>query len=251
MRFPFQVFCLFLLLYLLLSLHIQAQPAGNEKDSLITSAGYTGALQLYHNYLNPETGLYRGPRYMEYVHTLREGHPYFDDGHMHEGVVFYDKILYEHLLLLYDLVKGWVVINDPFNNYKIALIGEEVDSFAIGAHFFLHLRDSLNPSQPHNGFYERIYMGRTSLLKKEKEIIEDDLSIPAMGVQHYITHTVSYYLKKGNTYHAVNNKASLLAAMKDRSKELRKFIRKNGLGIRKDKENMLLKAAAWYDGFNQ
>jgi hypothetical protein len=39
--------------------------------------------------------------------------------------------------------------------------------------------------------------------------------------------------------------------MKDKSKELRKFIRKSGLSVRKDKENTLLKAAAWYDGFNQ
>ena len=251
MPFSFKTCCFFLLLYLSLSLNIQAQPAEKEKDSLITATAYAGALQLYHAYLTPETGLFRGPRYLEYVHILREGHPYFDDGRMHEGTVLYDGIFYEHLTLLYDLVKGWAVINDAFNNYKIALIGEQVDRFTIEQHVFIRLRDSLNPSQPRNGFYEQLYKGKISLLKKEKKVVEDDLSNPPLGVQHYITHTVSYYLKKGNTYYPVNNKASLSFAMKDKSKELRKFIRKSGLSIRKDKENTLLKAAAWYDGFNQ
>lgn len=230
---------------------VRSVPGDSIVPAATTVTAYAGALQLYHSYLTPETGLFRGPRYMEYVHTLREGHPYFDDGHMHPGMIYYDGVLYEHLSLLYDLVKGQVVIDDPFDNYKIGLINELIDSFTSDRHIFIRLRDSLNPSQPHNGFYEQLYKGRMSLLKKEKKVVEDDLSAPAMGVQHYISHSISYYIKKGNTYYSVNNRPALLSVMKDRSKELKKFMRKNGLNVRKDKENTLLRATAWYDGFNQ
>jgi hypothetical protein len=249
MRLRNKTFCTGLVLYNLLSLSMQAQPAG--KDSLGTGVAYARALQLYHAYLVPETGLYRGGQYGEYAFFFKEGHPYFDENHMREGTILYNGVLYEHISLLFDLVKELVVINDPFNAYKIALINQQIDRFTIENHVFIHLTDSLNPSAPRYGYYEQLYKGRVSLLKKEKKTIGEDLSAPALGVQKFIIYAVSYYLQKGNIYYLVNNKRSLFNALKDRNKEVRKFIRKNGLSVRNDKENTLLKVTAWYNGFNQ
>jgi len=78
-----------------------------------------------------------------------------------------------------------------------------------------------------------------------KEILED---LSSGQVERSIVPSVFYYLKKGSIYYAVNNKRSLLQALNDRRKEVRKFIRKNDLGIRHDKENTLMKVAAWYNG---
>ena len=128
---------------------------------------------------------------------------------------------------------------------------QQIDRFTIENHVFIHLTDSLNPTAPRYGYYEQLYKGRISLLKKEKKTIGEDLSVPSLGVQKFIVHTVSYYLRIGNIYYPVNNKRSLLNALKDRSKEVRKFIRKNDLSVRNDKENTLLKVTAWYNGFNQ
>jgi hypothetical protein len=239
---------IFLLLYNLLIPSIHAQTVA--KDSLAVDSAYAYVLRQYHAYLEPEPALYRGGQYVDYDFQLESGHPYFGEHRMRKGTVWYSGIFYEDILLLHDLVRDIVVINDPGNTYKITLISDQIDSFTIEDHFFIRLRDSLNPSAPRNGFYERLYKDRISLLKKEKKSVEDDLSSLEKGVQHYISSTVSYYLKKGVVYYSVNNKSSLLYALKDRNKEIRKFIRKNSLSMKSDKENTLLKVVAWYDGDN-
>jgi hypothetical protein len=162
-------------------------------------------------------------------------------------MVAYDKIIYNDVYLYYDLVTGQVVMGDFYNVFKIALIGPLVDSFSIEDHFFIHLRDSLNPSQPRNGFYERLYNGHIQLLKKEKKEIQEDL-YSSNVVQRFIHGAdSSYYLKIGNVYHPVNNSRSLQNVLKDRKKDLKRFIRTRQLSMRKNRENTLIKVTAWYD----
>lgn len=206
---------------------------------------YNNAVDQYHAYLKPEPGLYRGKRYIEYSYQLSEGHPFFGDGKMHKGTLLYNGILYEDLMLWYDMVKDLAVITSPYGAYKVFLINTQLESFTIGEHTFVRLSDSLNPTAPRNGFYEQLYKGQISLLKKNRKFIREDLQLS--GVRGYIDSTVSYYIKKGNSYYSVGNRRSLLRALKDRSKDASKFIRQNKLSIRRDLENSLIKVSAWYD----
>jgi hypothetical protein len=231
---------------IVLSLTIQAQPAA--QDTLISGSAYGLALRQYHAYLDPEPNLYRGGQYAEYGFLLKEGHPFFGEDRFHNGTVTYHGILYENVLLLYDEVMDQPVIPDPLKVFKISLIPFEVEAFTIEDHSFVRLSDSLNRSQPANGFYEQLYKGHITLLKRERKTIQEDVSNPAEGIRRLIEAHVSYYLKRGDEYYPVNNKGSLLYALKDKSKEARKFIRQNHLNLRKDKENALVKVVAWYDG---
>ena len=140
-----------------------------------------------------------------------------------------------------------VIMNDFYNVFKIALITQLVDSFSIENHFFIHLRDSLNPTAPRNGFYERLYNGHIELLKKEKKEIQEDLNSSSVVLRFIHGADSSFYLKIGNVYHPVNNNKSLSNVLKDRKKDLRKFIRSQQLSMRKDRENTLIKVTAWYD----
>ena len=227
---PFLVCCLFMST-------AQAQP----------SAAFDTAVSQYHSYLVPETHLFRGKEYVAYVQTLKSGHPYFGENSRRQGTIVYDSVLYNDVFMYYDLVTGQVVINDAYNVFKIALINELIDNFTIEDHVFINLRDSLNPSAPRNGFYEQLYKGHILLLKKEKKVIQEDLT-QGEKVQRYIDGSdSSYYLRIGNVYHPVNNQRSLSNALKDKKKELRKFIRSQQLSMRKKKEITLIKVSAWYD----
>jgi len=244
MRLSVVQLCPGYLLLCCLCTHIQAQP--DSRDSLHPPGAYYNALQLYHQYVTPETGLYRGSEYVQYGYTLKEGHPFFDDGHQQQGTIFYNGILFENLMILYDQVREQVVINDAYENYKLFLINAQIDYFTIQHHFFTNLRDNLNPSAPSPGFYEQLFTDRITLLKKEHKTVQTDLS--SGKVEGYIVYSVSYYLKKGAIYYPVNNKRSLWQAMGDKRSEAKKFIRKNRLNIHDDKEKMLLQVAAWYNG---
>ena len=227
-----------------------AQPA--DADSLASlspgiRSAYNTALDSYHTYLTPETGLFRGMEYGAYDFRLKSGNPYFIDKQRHPGALLYDSVLYDHLLLQYDEVKDIVILYDASNMFKINLFPEMIDRFTMDGHRFIRLKDSLNPNQPHNGFYEVMFEGRTMLLKKETKVVREDLS-SGTTVEYYIDGAdISYYLKKSNVYYPVNTTRSLLRALKDRSRDVKKFIRSNHLSMRWDRENTLLKVTAWYD----
>ena len=234
-----------LLLTILLWQRVQAQP--NARESAITDSGYGNALTLYHTFLVPETGLYKGSEYADYAHLLRDGHPFYGEYRFKIGTVTYHGILYKHVPILYDLVHDEVIIGDYYNIFKIILTGQLIDRFTIEDHSFIRLTDSVTPGMPKVGFYEELYAGHLTLLKKESKQIQEDLS-NGDHAQRFIEGTDSAYLLHiGNGYYPVNHMNSLLSTLKDRKKEVRRFIRSNHLSMRKDRENTLIKVAAWYD----
>ena len=240
--------CRWLLFCLIVPGSVWAQPTGTP-DSLPPgiAPAYDTALSIYHAYLAPETGLYRGIEYASYDVHLREGHPYFGERRRRPGTVVYDSVLYDHVQLLYDEVKDIVIVYDVPNIFKVNLFPELIGRFTIEDHRFVRLSDSLNPTQPRNGFYEVLYQGRITLLKKEKKTVQEDLNSSTVAEYYIEGADTSYYLKKGNVYYPVHNTKTLLRAMKDRSREVKQFIRSNGLSLRRDRENTLLKVSAWYD----
>lgn len=234
----------FSILFCLLCMGVKAQ---HWSGDAIADSAYGDALKNYHAYLAPEPGLFRGPEYLIYSYLLKSGHPYFSDS-VRTGTIRYGGIVYGDQHLLYDEVYGKVVITDPYGAFKIGLLSERIDSFTVEDHSFVRMTDSLNPSAPAVGFYEQLYRGGISLLKREKKVILEDATLVEEGVRKYIATSVSYYILKGKTYYSVNTTRGLLAATKDRGREVKRFIRSHRLSMRKDKENTLIQVAAWYDG---
>ena len=235
----------FLLSFTFYALIARGQPP--VKDSLPTDTAYAAALDQYHAFLAPETSLYRGDEYAPYGRLLKTGYPYYGEDSARSGMVFYNGILYHDVFLLYDLVYDQVITVNVNHIQKIRLVSQQIDYFTIGQHYFIHLRDSLNPTAPYSGFYEQLYNGRILLLEKETKTIQEDL-IPGNTAVRFIDGAdTAYYLKIGASYHSVNTTRSLLHMLKDRKKEVRKYIRANNLSMRHDKENTLIKVVTWYD----
>lgn len=239
-----QLCCLSLLLCCLLPSESRSQ-----SDSLPDHLALNNAIGQYHAYLTPESGLYRGSQYVIYSFQIKEGHPYFDQDQMQTGSVLYNGVLYKNIPLIYDLVKGLLVINDANKIFRIALINQEIDSFSIQNHIFIKLTDSLTSSVPRPGFYELLYNGRTVILKKEKKTIREEIA--ANAVVKSIDYSVTYYLKKENTWYPISNKRGFMRAFRDKSRDLKKFLRAGGLRFQDDKDNTLIKTAVWYDSLHQ
>jgi len=248
MRFKSKTVCVTLLTLSLSSPVLKAQTA--QKDSLVLDSASAFALRQYHSYVTPSTDLFRGAEYADYRYQIKDGYPYFLDS-LVEGAILYNGILYENVPLLFDEVLDLVVIKDPYEVWRIGLNREHVDSFTIGDHRFIRLADSLNPSAPRNGYYEQLYRGQVRLLKRESKTVQVQTSFVYQSFEKYtLTHT-SYWFKKGETYYSVNNQRSLLAAIKDKSKQAKKFMRSNHLRMGKDKQNTLVRIITWYDGLPQ
>jgi len=220
---------------------------GNAQSSLpadhIADTTYQTAINLYHAFLTPEQALYRGCEYIEYTPMLNEGQPYFNNWPLTPGDLVYNGMRYEHVLLQYDVVKDLLITNEPYNFFRIALYSNQVERFSIGEHHFIRLVGSAAPAG--TGFYQQLYTGRLQLLKKEKRTIEEDIADGS--VHRKLVPSTSYFLRKDNRFYPVNNKGTLLAALSDKRKQVRQYIRSGGIQMKSDKENSLLKIIAWYD----
>lgn len=243
-------------LYLLSSFFINSFQAFSQNYTTDTSGenpSFQRAVNLYHRFLSPETGLYDGSEYAYnayYPFIINEGHPFFQSNIFDTGTVFYNNVLYEKVPLLFDIIKEELLIKDPSRIYILRLNAERIGWFTIWGHTFIRLEgDSINSSLLHSGFYDVLYKGKTSLYKRVSKMFKEN-SASAQGLNKYVVETDEYFIKKDNQYYKVKNKKSLLLIVNDRKKEIGKFIKKNKLNVRKNKDDALTKITAYYDAIN-
>jgi hypothetical protein len=222
-------------------------------DTSGDSSSFQSAVNLYHRFLTPETGLYNGSEYAYnayYPFTINEGHPFFQSKTFDTGAVFYNNVLYENVPLLYDIVKEELLTHDPTNNYIMRLHNERIKWFIIWGHTFIRLnQDNAKSSPLHPGFYDLLYNGNTALYKRVSKIFKENTA-SFQGVNIYAVESNEYFVKKDNQYYTVKNKKSLLLIMNNKKKEVAQFIKKNKLKLRKAPEYALIRIVAYYDGIN-
>jgi hypothetical protein len=249
MRLPSSRFLTFLLLSTLSTVRMDAQ--SSLKDSSIFDSAHAIALRQYHTYVAPEVGLYRGIQYVDYDFTVQKGQPFLGPDAMRDGSVWYNGIRYDQVNMQFDLVKGQLVIYDPFNAFKISLYMDMVDSFALDGQVYFRIRDSLAPSPLRSGYWERIHQGRLVVLKLERKSLHENIMISSDNVRLFIDGTLTYYIKKDGVYHPINSKKELFDLLKDRRRsEIKRVMRKSNFRWSADKEQLLKLVAAWYDGVN-
>ncbi len=212
--------------------------------------GLGTAINVYHQYLSPETGLYDGSEYTYdtyYPFTINEGHPFFQSKYFDTGVVFYNDVLYEKVPLLYDIIHGELLTKDPSKINVIRLNEGNVRWFTIyGQPFKRLVKDSLSGSALNTGFYAGLYEGATSLYMHASKIFKENTS-SASGINKYTVEVNEYFIRKGNTYFKITSRKSLLNVLDDRKKEIGQFMNKNKLKLKKNKRYALTKIVAYYN----
>jgi hypothetical protein len=221
------------------------------KDYPVNDSAHVVALRQYHSYVAPEVGLYRGTQYVDYDFTVQKGQPFFGPDSIRYGSVWYAGIWYDHVRMLFDLVKDQLAILDPYNTYKISLYMDLVDSFSLDGLLFKRITDSLAPAALRSGYWASLYQGRIGLLKRERKFMHENIVITPDNIRLYIDGYTSFYLRKAGRYYPVNTKKDLFDLLKVRRSDVRQLARKNNLTWGADKEQLLQLVVARYDGVNQ
>lgn len=219
-------------------------------DTLQETEGFQHAVNLYHQYLSPETGLYHGSEYAYntyYPFIINEGHPFFHKKTFDTGAVFYNNILYEKVPLLYDIINGELLTIDPTKINIIRLNTENIKWFTLDGYTFIRLvRDSIPANSLHTGFYNALYKGKTSLYKKVSKIFKENSSA-TQGLNKYVAEVNEYFIKKDSGYFKIKNRKSLLQVLNNKKKEIGQFINRNKSKLRINKEEAFIMIVAYYD----
>lgn len=205
-------------------------------------------LQVYVDSMKNNLRLYNGSEYIRYGHGL-VGDPFFKNNDFRKGDVLYDGIWYRKVPMLYDLVIGEVVIKDYNGGYEIKLLKEKISAFSLEGHNFTAISsDTTQENAASIDFYDKVYEGKvTVLVKYQKEM---EMSRRTDELSRFTEYT-QYYIRNGNDYFSISNERNLYNAMHDKKTEIKKYLNKNNLKLKKDMENVLIELAKYYDSLKQ
>jgi hypothetical protein len=216
-------------------------------DSLFYKTSINNTVQIFHQNISKQSGIYNGKQYGGYPFSFKEGHPFFLTEEFNTGSLVYDNIGYPDLQLLYDELSDVVIFQNK--ERRIALLNERISSFSILNYNFVRIvvadTDHVTPLK--TGFYNLLYDGKTQVLKQEVKKMIEEAKSSVEGVYHFIQIKNLYYIKKEGKYYSIKNKKTLYSLFADKKKEIQHFIKSNHLSFRKDKDTLLIKVTAWYD----
>jgi len=151
--------------------------------------------------------------------------------------------------MMYDVYKDEVVVL-LYNKFSMfALLSNRVHDFTFSNHHFIRLdADQISNNQLDltAGFYEQLYAGKTEILARRIKAIQTTTNVSA-SPETYFYERNDYYLKKGNTYHKISSKGSILKILKDKKSELQKYLKQNDINYGDNPENAMARIASYYD----
>lgn len=232
----------FITALLLVTAHAKAQPT--SEDSLLTSGFTTYVKNIYNTERQSELPIYNGTFHYPYPASI-EGIAYFNSNDWQVGRVVYNDIVYDNILMKYNMVADQLVVtNSETGSVFISLFNPRVKEFSFSGFKFI-LMDTTNPKSLPGGFYQVLAKGKVTLLAKKTKTIWEQI-VDNSIYRKFDPHTKYYILKDGEYYH-VKNKNTLLSLLKEKRGAVQGLLSQKSLNYRRETEKTLVTAVEFYN----
>lgn len=212
-------------------------------DTLFIAKARQNEAALYSRAMVAQSHIFNGTEYRDY-RPIKDEHPLFFVDWV-DGSVFYDGEVYENIPLLYDLSTDNLITEHYSSRQKIELIDSKIESFRLQKYHFVHLRDD----RLRKGFYELVYDGTTKVYMRRQKALQQSLA--GTEIRRTFEEKELYYIFKQGNYYSVKNKKSVLGVLKEQKSELNKFIGKNHIRFKQNREKSIAQVAEYYDSINK
>jgi len=235
------------LIYFTLLLFAANCYAQQRADSGLYQLPVNNAIAHFKQALGVQSGLYNGQEYIPYS-KLRRYNVFFHDAlTWDKGTVTYDGMTYTDVPIMYDLYKN-VLVAQLYNiTTSYTLITEKITDFTLQNHHFVYKHsDLLNTNGLETGIYDQLYSGKTEVLVKRKRML-----IITSGAQNTFPEDDQVFIKKGDIYYPAGTEHTLLSILKNKRKELRKYINDNNIVFKDNQELATVRVVIYYDKLTQ
>lgn len=237
--------CRHLFINILLSINV-AYSQNDAIDPNFVRRTFDSTIAFYFHHIGENTLLYNGREYTEnYSRTI--GHPFYASEQPQKGNVVYDRILYPHHAISYDLVHDEVFIKTS-QNISLNLLKEKIDQFSIEDHLFVRLNEQTDQSELSTGFYEVLHQSKIIVLAKRRKQL-----VPSFNLDdpYKFVHYDRYFVKINKAYHEILGHGSLVSLFPGHQKEIRKYIHQTGINFKKNPESAIVKVAEYFGGLKR
>jgi hypothetical protein len=240
--------CCYLFICMMLPAVLAFNKTNGQTSSSDELASFKNSIAYFQNEMGADIHLYTGKEYTPYEKGIK-GNPFFFSAEMENNDVFYDGTLYTNVPLLFDIVRQEIVVNRYNQNVRITLLNEKVKYFTLAGHRFENI--ALNEGKDEsagNTIYDLVFNGRASVYVKRSKRIKNP--VKAEDPPEFVEEDM-FYIRNGSILYAVDNRSTLLQALKDKNELIKAYLRKNGFKFKKKLEKELIMTAAYYSTLNQ
>jgi len=216
-------------------------------DSSSQQNALNNTVSLFYSSLGKQSPLFNGAEYY-LADPVVKGNPYYADVNAFSpGSVLYNNMRFTGVPMLYDIYGDQLVVL-LYNHFtKYILVKDKVSSFDFLDHHFVRIDTVTFLNNPiiKPGYYDELYGGRLQVLARHSKDIQT--SSGGQTSESYFDYKKDYFIRKNNIYYSFSSQGSLLDILKDRKKELQKYIRENQIRYRRNPEEAMVKIASYYD----
>jgi hypothetical protein len=230
--------------WLIVALYLIAAKAGAQNLSIDTPAYNDAAkksISIYNSVASDHSEIYNGVAY----HLLPQGtkgSPYFEARPFPaSAIIRYNGTWYKDVPVLYDTFAD-AMVSELRDSLYILRNDKTPDIYLDGHHFIYLTQQKSQNLAP--GIYDELYGGRSQVLVKRASSMQSRVG---SSVEVFYENKDAIYIKKGNAYHQVNSKGSVLDLFGNKNKELKKYLGEKHIKYRNDKEGSIVKLAGYYD----
>lgn len=168
----------------------------------------------------------------EAVTTATQGHPFFLSDEFQTGSLKYQGLIYENVRLRLHTIREELTLQTPNRSLSIVLDPKNLEyAFIKDAKLHYVTEDEMLKGLP-RGYVILLHEGAHPLIWKCRKHIHND--IENRRAVTYYTQKDQYYLLKDGLYHSIGSKGSLLKLFPQEKKQLKAFIKSQGLDFGKE-----------------
>lgn len=177
-----------------------------------------------------QTGLnaaiFRGPEAVKYP-FMYQGTPYIYSEMFSQGSLVYNGVKYEGVELNLNAHRGELHLRIPTSGIVLELDKELVEGFVIGTHRFEMFAGARATDGLPQGFYELLYTGSDTLIKKNRKVYTERLQTSAKGFFRHFEPASQYYLIKDGKVFQISWNRDFAGVYRENKKAIKSFIRRN------------------------
>lgn len=202
-------------------------PLRGQQSSDLGSPGY---YELVDRAYGQDQELVNGMQYYNH-HPRSLGNPYLLEGFVHQGSVSIRGVVYNNIWLKYDIYAQQVEVEYRTLNgadNQVVLVGDRVDNFRIGEHYFRNLSLGGEPER----FYQVIGSGRmVCYIMWDKKLIP--LSGDSRFIEQFTPPRRKYLLELDGVITEFQGKKDFVKLFPlEKKKEMKKLVRQNSMQFR-------------------
>jgi hypothetical protein len=177
------------------------------------------------------------------------GHPYMKGLNWMPGTVTINGKDFSGLNLNYDIYQDYLIYLDesPDGNKTVLLLNKnQVTKFTVENHSFTTLKLSEGNNISEIQYFEILYEGKVSLFNRWTKTFEAIATQEFPGGR-FLDAKITRYLMTGNDLYKINNRFALIKLCEDKKGEIKKYLRKHRINVRKAQDEQLAGLIEYYN----